>query len=366
MLLPAMFQHEATGDHDAAVATAAKAAQIGERFDDADLFALAVHSQGQLLVTQGRVEAGLGLLDEAMVAVTAGELSPIVGGLVYCGVILGCQEAYEVRRAQEWTAALTRWCEAQPDMVASPVTCLVHRAEILQLHGAWPDALEEAQRAGKRCVEAENQAGAAEAVYRQADVHRLRGDFAAAEEAYREASRGGREPQPGLALLRLAQGDIDAAAAAIRRVVGRDHRAPEARGPAARICRDHAERRRRRGGARRLPRARGDRGGLRERHADCDGRPGPRSGRPGARRRPGRPGRAASRVAVWRELEAPYEGACARVLVGLACRALGDDDAAAMELDAARGVFSDLGAAPDLARIQPLSRSAARPAMPMD
>ena len=358
MLLPAMFQHEATGDHDAAVATAATAAQIGERFDDADLFALAVHSQGQLLVTQGRVEAGLGLLDEAMVAVTAGELSPIVGGLVYCGVILGCQEAYEVRRAREWTAALTRWCEAQPDMVAFTGTCLVHRAEILQLHGAWPDALEEARRAGERCVEAENQAGAAEAVYRQADVHRLRGDFAAAEEAYREASRGGREPQPGLALLRLAQGDIDAAAAAIRRVGGETTDRPKRAGllPAyVEIMLGVGDVEEARGACRELEEiaASYESDMLTAMAAQARGAVDLASGDAPA-------ALVALRHAsqVWRELEAPYEGACARVLVGLACRAVGDDDAASMELDAARGVFADLGAAPDLARIQPLSRSA--------
>ena len=130
-----------------------------------------------------------------------------------------------MRRAQEWTAALTRWCEQQPEMVAYTGRCLVHRAEIMQLHGAWPDALEEARRAGERSrsVQGMNQSAAAQALYRQGELHRLRGEFAAAEEAYREASRGGWEPQPGLALLRLAQGSDEAASAAIRRVFGRDH-----------------------------------------------------------------------------------------------------------------------------------------------
>ena len=118
-----------------------------------------VHEQGNVLVTQGRVEEGLALLDEAMVAVTAGELSPIVTGLVYCSVIDGCQGVFELRRAQEWTAALTRWCEQQPDMVAFTGKCLVHRAEIMQLHGAWPDALEEARRAGERCARGDQRGG---------------------------------------------------------------------------------------------------------------------------------------------------------------------------------------------------------------
>ena len=195
------------GDYEAAVAAGAEAVAIGERFGEPDLFALAAQDLGILLIRMGRVEEGLRLLDEAMVAVTAGELSPIVNGFVYCGVIMGCQAAYEPRRAQEWTAALTAWCERQPDMVSFTGTCLVHRAEIMQLHGAWPDALEEARRARERCALAMNESAAAEALYRQGEVHRLRGDFAAAEDAYGRARRGGREPQPGLALLRLAEGN---------------------------------------------------------------------------------------------------------------------------------------------------------------
>ena len=213
-----MFEHAAAGDQEAAIAAAAEAAAIGERFGDADLFALAAQDQGIMLIGRGRVAEGLRLLDEAMVAVTAGELSPIVNGFVYCGVITGCQAAYEPRRAREWTAALTRWCEQQPDMVSFTGTCLVHRAEILQLHGDWREALDEARRARERCEAAKNAPVAAQALYRQGELHRLRGDFDAAEAAYRDASRGGCEPQPGFALLRLAQGNVETAAAAIRRL----------------------------------------------------------------------------------------------------------------------------------------------------
>ena len=194
LLMPIMLQHGANGDWEAAYATAADAAEIGERFGEADLFALAVHEQGHALVKQGQVEEGLGLLDEAMVAVTAGELSPIVTGLIYCSVIEGCQEVYALGRAQEWTVALTQWCEQQPDMVAFTGRCLVHRAEIMQLHGAWRDALEEARRAGERSAQGVSQAAAAQAFYRQGEVHRLQGEFAAAEEAYHGASRCGCEP----------------------------------------------------------------------------------------------------------------------------------------------------------------------------
>ncbi len=220
MLMPVVLQHEAEGDWEGASATAASAAEIGERFGDSDLFALAIHVQGDILVRAGRVREGLGLLDEAMVTVTTETLSPMVTGIVYCGVILTCEQVYELRRAREWTAALTRWCESQPELLAFTGRCLVHRAQLMQLQGAWPDALEEAERAGRRLEEAMNKAAAAKACYLRGEVHRLRGEFGQAAEAYRQASQLGLEPQPGWALVRLAQGNSAAAAAAIRRALG--------------------------------------------------------------------------------------------------------------------------------------------------
>jgi tetratricopeptide (TPR) repeat protein len=211
LLMPLVFQHEAAGDFEAAAAVAADAAAIADRFGDAEGFALAVQAQGYMLIKAGRVREGLALLDEAMVAVAGGKLSPIATGIVYCGIILACQEAYEVRRAQE--------CEEQPDLVAFTGRCLVHRAELMQFHGDWGDALEEARRAGERLARSLNRAAAAQAFYRQGEIHRLRGEFGQAENAYREASRFGWEPQPGVALLRLAQGRRDAAAATIRRAL---------------------------------------------------------------------------------------------------------------------------------------------------
>jgi tetratricopeptide (TPR) repeat protein len=219
LLIPRMFEHEAMGDLSAAIATAAEAAAIAERYGDADLLALAVHSQGHLLVSGGKVKEGLALLDESMVAVTTGELSPIVSGIVYCGVIIGCQAAFDLRRAQEWTAALTRWCESQPDLVPFSGQCLVRRAEILQLHGAWTEAVDASQRACQRLLSPSAQPASGAAFYQCGEIHRLRGEFAEAEEAFRQASRYGRTPQPGLALLRLAQGQGEAAATAIRLAV---------------------------------------------------------------------------------------------------------------------------------------------------
>jgi len=358
LMLPAMFRHEAAGDLEAAAATAGAAGAVGERFGDPDLFALCAQAHGTFLVMLGRAEEGLALLDEAMVAVTAGELSPIVSGLVYCGVILGCQVAYEPRRAHEWTAALTEWCERQPDMVAFTGRCLTHRAEIMCLHGAWEEALQEARRAGRRSEEGGNRLARGEAVYLQGEVHRLRGELAAAEEAYREASRAGREPQPGLALLRLAQGDGAAAAAAIRRALG------EARDPPARarllpanveVALALGETEDARAAAVELGRlAAGQEDGmLGAMAAFAAGAVALAAGDPGDALDASR--RAAH---VWQQLEAPYETARARALVGLACGALGDDDTAAFELEAARGVFAGLGAAPDLARVEALMRPA--------
>jgi DNA-binding CsgD family transcriptional regulator len=355
LLMPVMFECEAAGDYDAAIAAAAEAVAIGERLGDADLYALAAQGQGILLIRQGRVMEGLGMLDEAMLAVTGGDLSPIVNGLVYCGVITGCQAAYEPRRAQEWTAALTRWCEQQPDMVSFSGTCLVHRAEIMQLHGAWPEALEEARRAGERCALARNESAGAQAHYRRGELHRLQGELGAAEEDYRNAHRGGYEPQPGLALLRLAQGNREAAVAAIRRHAGETSEPSRRAG----LLPAYVE----------IMLAVGDVGAARNACAElqeiAERREGPMLAAMAAHVRgavdladgDAREALVALRQAcqAWRGLKAPYEAARARLLVGVACAALGDEDTAALEVDAARGLFAQLGAAPDLARVDSLT-----------
>jgi DNA-binding CsgD family transcriptional regulator len=355
MLLPVSFQHEAAGDLEGAAATAAAAVEAGERFGDMDLFALAAHAQGSILVTSGHVQKGLGLLDEAMVAVTAGEVHPIVAGVVYCGVILTCEEVYEVRRAQEWTDALTRWWERQPDLLAFTGRCLVHRAQLMQLHGAWPEALEEVQRARRRFEKAMNQAAAAKASYLRGELHRLRGEFEEAEEAYRESSRLGAEPQPGWALLRLALGDADAAAAVIRRVLAETSDRPRRAGllsasaeimlavgdsAAARTASDELEEIAQDYVSEMLRAVAAQTSGAVELAA----------------------GDAAAALAqlrraclAWQELEAPYEVARTRVLIGRACRELGDEDAFHLELEAARTTFADLRAAPDLAFVETLA-----------
>jgi DNA-binding NarL/FixJ family response regulator len=357
LLIPVMLQAVRAADWEAARTVAAAAAALAERFGDADLLALAGHEHGHILIRQGRLEDGLRLFDEAMVAATAGELSPIVTGLVYCSVIAHCRDLYELRRAREWTDALSQWCEQQPDMVAHTGVCLVHRAEVLELRGAWGDALEEARRARERSARGTmNQGAMSQAVYLEGEVHRLRGEFAAAEAAYREASSYGLEPQPGLALLRLAQGNNAASAAAIRRVVGEISdqlaRARLLRGyvevmlasgdteEAQTACRELEDISARYGSVVLGAMSAGARGAVGLAEGDA------------------RAALAALRQArqVWQELDAPYEVARVRLLAGLACRELGDEDSAALELEAARSVFERLGAAPDLARVDQLVR----------
>ena len=174
LLIPTLLERCGQGDFEAAHATAAEIAEIGERFRDHDLVALALMEKGNALVRQGWTEDGLRLADETMVAVTAGELSPVVAGIVYCNMIAFCRDVFELRRAREWTVALTRWCEQQREMVAHKGLCLVHRAEIMTLGGAWQDALEEARRVSEQFTRGVlNRRALGHAAYRQAEVHRL-------------------------------------------------------------------------------------------------------------------------------------------------------------------------------------------------
>ncbi|MFE3461805.1 LuxR C-terminal-related transcriptional regulator [Nocardiopsis aegyptia] len=355
--LPAVLEHDARGEHEAAFDAARHTAEIAERFGDADLFALAVHEQGRALIKLGRLREGLGLLDEAMVAVTADRLSPVVTGLLYCSVIDSCQEVFESRRAQEWTAALARWCDLQPGMVSFTGQCLLHRAELKCASGAWSESLDEAALALDRFRRVGRPEAAAQVHYLIGELHRLRGRFAAAERAYQEAAGLGRVPQPGLALLRLAQGRVAAAAEALRRELEETG----ALGDRARLLPAFVEAGLAAGDVEAAARASEELealartypgGVLAAMSATAGGEVEAASGRHGSAL-----GRLRRALRDWRRIDAPYEAARVRVLMARSHHALRDDDAAEWELSAARPVFSRLGAVPDTARVDSLVRN---------
>jgi DNA-binding CsgD family transcriptional regulator len=353
LTLTRIFEHEVDGELERAAGASAEAVAAGERFGDADLLAIGSFTQGESLIRLGRLREGVALLDLAMVAVLAGEVSPVASGLVYCGVIIACEQAHDVRRAREWTTALSDWCKAQPDLVAFTGRCLVHRAQIMRLDGSWEDAIEEARRAADRCLQGENRVAAGEAHYQRGEVHRLRGEHSEAEGAYREASAHGWEPQPGLALLRLAQGNEKAADAAMRRAIseakqpGRRARLLPAHVEVMAAVEDLTAAERACAELEVLAEAEEKPGALGAMAAQARGMVEVASGRP-------QEALASLRRAdeIWHQLRAPYESARARELIGLACRSLGDEDSAELELQAARETFARLGAAGDLARVE--------------
>ncbi len=345
------------GDGGRAAEIFARAISCAGSFDEADLMAMALLGRGQAIIHDGHVVQGISSLDEAMVSVTAGEVSPIVAGMVYCGVIGNCERVFDSARAREWTTALDAWCASQPGMVAFRTQCLVHRSEIMLLRGAWSSALDEARRACERVTSGARRI-AGRALYQRGEVHRLRGELDEADARYRECAHQGHAPEPGASLLRLARGDIDAAATMIQVAlaeVGEQTGPPpastrvklllpcveillaaredEAATRAADELADHAAAL----GATLLQAAAAKARGAVLLHG------GDARAALGALRRS---------WALWQQLEAPYEAARARELIGEACRQLGDCQAAELHLDAARSVFRRLGAATELARLE--------------
>ncbi|HEY1332263.1 MAG TPA: LuxR family transcriptional regulator, partial [Actinomycetota bacterium] len=203
------------GDQETALPLAERAAEVGERLGDRDLFGMAIHTQGLILISLGRVGDGVGLLDEAMTLVVAGELSDYFTGAVYCNVIEACLEIADVRRATDWSKAATAWAESIPRESPYPGVCRINRARLANLRGEWAQAEAEALRASRE-LEIVNPPLAGQALYETGEIRRRLGDVAGAEQAFERAHELGFEPHPGLALLRLSQGKVDAALAALR------------------------------------------------------------------------------------------------------------------------------------------------------
>lgn len=360
LLVPEGFR-KATMERDFAGANAVgeQVVEFGRRWDEPDLLALGLNICGRALVWSGDVEAGLACLDEAMVAVISGELSPPAAGTVYCSLIEACDEISEWRRAHEWTGALTRWCEQNQGMITFTGQCLTHRSVLARHRGDWPGAEAEARRACETFVGAADEQATGRALYHLGEVHRLRGENGQAEDAYRRAGEWGHEPQPGLALLRLAQGRIDSAVSALQRLLaersGATERLPllpatvEVMLEAGRLSEaakavDELEQAaavfRTSALQAEAARARG-RLSLAEDEAEAAVAP-LRAAQSG-----------------WMALDAPYETARTRLLIAQACRALGDLESAEREEEAARKTLADLGARALLDRLADTPASAA-------
>ncbi|NIK56932.1 helix-turn-helix transcriptional regulator [Kribbella shirazensis] len=337
------------------------AAELGVLFRDPELAALARIGEGRCLIWLDRVDEGVALLDEGMVAIEANDVSPIAIGDAYCTAIEGCTELFDVRRAHTWTAALSRWVDGQPELMLYRGQCLIHRAEMLYLRGDWDAAAEQIEEAYRRLADPVGQRSRVAAAYLKGDLHRLRGQDRAAEAEFQLASELGRDPQPGLALLRLATGKVEAAAASIRR--------------AYREAGDPLSRARLAGGYVEILLADGDVAAARS-AADELGTVAGTLGRPLptalhlqvlgavllAEDQP-EPALSALRQALagWRELDAAYEAARTRMLIAAACRAIGDDDSAELEVAGALAVFDRLNAVRDAAAARAAQHVAASP-----
>jgi DNA-binding NarL/FixJ family response regulator len=350
LLVPEFLLALTGGDHATAAALATRVVAVAERSGDRDLLALGVLGHGQALLAAGAVGRGVRLLDEAMVVATAPEVSPIVTGIVYCAVIEACMDLFDLRRAAEWTGALHRWCAAQPDLVPYRGQCLVHRSQVLQSSGAWAEATAAAEQARRALSEPPHPALGL-ALYQLGELHRLRGELEEAERAYRAAGAQGREPAPGFALLRLAQGATTAAVAATRRMLEESRgqlTRPAVLAAAVEVLLGAGEVGAARAAADELAAlaASVDTPLL---HAVAGYAAGTVLLAEGAA--------ATALVALrracagWLALEMPYDAARARVQIALTCRALGDHDAAEMERDAAAATFERVGARPDRARL---------------
>jgi len=350
MRINAVVAFEGQRDHEKALTLAQRAYDIGARSRDRDLMAIALHDQGRILIARGQVTEGTALMDEATVAAVSGELGPIATGIIYCNTITACKELADYPRAREWTDAAKRWCERQA-IAGFPGMCRVYRAGIMRQAGAWPEAEQEARRACEELREF-NLGYCAAAFYELGEVRLRMGDLAAAEEAFRQAHELGMDPEPGLSLLRLAEGKVKAALTSVRRALAHDppdrlrraHLLPVlveialAAGEIddARAAVEELEDIARAYGTPALAASAADaRGALQLAQGDAIG----------AERSLRRAGH------LWQEIDCPYEVARTRVLLADAYQAEGAEEAATLELQAARAAFERLGAGLDTQRV---------------
>ena len=342
--LTAFCQIIETGDVAGARAGFERAGKIGHRFNDRELITLARMGEGRCLIYSGELQEGLSLLDEVMIAVEAQEISPVAIGDAYCTVIDACHELFDLRRCETWTASFARWCDAQPDVILYRGQCLLHGAELLLLRGAWAKALVAASEACARLAEPVNLLTIGGAHYLEGELRRLRGELTEAEAAYERANELGCQPQPGLAQLRVAQGQAETAGGAIRRALG------EAKDPISRA--------RLLGPAVEILLACGNSDTARtcaaELVAIADELASPLLAAHAAyatgavHLATNDPSSALTWLrrawTGWCDLDTPYEGARTRLLLADACAALGDYDSAALERRASEATLESLGA----------------------
>ena len=354
LLIPAALAALSAGEAARAWKLFEQAETIGEQFGDADLIVLGRLGHGQALIQLGEVARGIKLLDETMITVETQDVFPLITGIVYCAVIETCRKIWDLGRAQEWTTALTRWCDAQPDIVPFRGQCLVRRAEIMQFHGEWHQALNEINYACELLTRRPGEPAAGEAYYRKAELLRLLGDLEEAEDCYGEAAKRGRKPQPGLALLRLAQGQDDAAETSIRntlqetkdkkrraellpevvRIMIAVKQAEEALEATKELCDIAIE---------------FDTPYLYAMSSHCQGVVALAEGSVQLALE-----HLQNALKFWHTLHLPYESAHTRELKGLVYRELNDKDNSEVELAAAQWIFEQLKAKPDLQRINRL------------
>ncbi len=357
------MQSEVAGKLDDELAHAERAFEIGKRFGDPDLQALALVTKGSALVLKGELDEGLALLDEASTSALTGELDTFSATVVYCMTITGAQGVGDLERARQWTDAANRWCDIEGTK-GFPGACRVHRSEILWLGGYWEEAEREAENA---CNElgSYNVFTTAAGYYQIGEIRRRRGDFAAAEEAYRKAHELGRDPQPGQALLRLAHGKALEAVAALKRSLGDESRDPLARArrlPAqVEVSLAVGDVESARGAADELEeltdrfRVKGERTPL------LDGSLQLARARIALAAEDWDAAETSARgaLAVWIKVGAPYEAAEARLALGMAYEHKGDRSGARVEYEAAKARFERLGAVLEAQRVMELLGEAA-------